>query len=195
MGTKKYWDIWFAPCYTPMEMLSKGVFMDCAYTNAIKGIDAKYKKHPKTPNSMEEADHTKNYYGVKSRQSLKVWQDNGWIKTDKLGWWEWYIKYFNGRRLPKEEDSWQVGRWSSFVARHNGQVQAKCKVGDKDCNTKQRQGLLQWSWNSDLVMDAKRHISNVKKMAKATGCKLPDGWQDEIKDHYERLEKQRAKKT
>lgn len=184
-----YWNIWFAPSFTPMEMLDKGVFMDCAYTNVIKGIPAKYKKHPKTPDSMKLADASKNYYGVKSRQSLKVWQDNDWIKTDKLGWWEWFIKYFEGRRLPKEEDEWQVGRWRSFVARHNGQVQSKCKPGDKECHTRQRQGLLQWGWDSDEELNASKHIANVKRIAKAAGCRLPDGWQKEVKAYYAEKDK------
>jgi len=146
--TKATWDPEFTPSYTPMEMLDLGVF-EGIYTAAIQDIPAKYKKHKNVLKRGSDPDITINHYGVKSRQSLKEWQKKGWTtELSPLGWWEWFVKYWEGRRDEKE-DALQIGRWKSFVARHNAQVQAKCKAGNKDCHTKQRQGLLQWAWDSD----------------------------------------------
>lgn len=64
-----------------------------------------------------------------------------------------------------------IGRWKSFVARHNAQVQAKCKVGDKDCHTKQRQGLLQWAWDSDTPFtdeQRKKNLNRLKKLSEVS---------------------------
>lgn len=158
------WNPLFAPCFTPMEMLDKGVFMDCHYNVAIKGLPAEWYKHKNVIPRSEEPDAKKNYYGVKSRQSLKAWKDNGWTtKNSPLGWWEWYVKYYNGRRLERE-DSWQIGRWRSFVARHMGQVKASCDLKDRDCHTVQRQALLQWAWDSTKLFTPEQETRNLQKL-------------------------------
>lgn len=162
----KNWNEEFTPSYTPLEMLEMGVFMDCHYNVAIEDLPNSWYSHSNVTPRNVKPDATKNYYGVKSRQSLKTWQENGWT-TDlsPLGWWEWYVKYFYGRRDDKE-DKLQISRWKSFVARHNAQVQSKCKKGDKSCNTKQRQGLLQWAWDSDTKFTQTQRNKNLERMLK-----------------------------
>lgn len=166
------WDPEFTPSYTPPQMLEMGVF-EGKYINNIKGLPKSWYEIPKVLGKKDPPEPTVNYYKVKSRQPLSVWKKNGWIKTDKNGWFEWYCHYYLGRRLG-EEDKWQIGRWKSFVARHQAQVSAKCKVGDKDCNTKQRQGLLQWAWNSDKPFTEEQRSKNLKKILSASGSKLPN---------------------
>lgn len=157
------WNTSFYPCYTPEEMLDLGVFMDCHYNVAIKGLPASWYKHPNVYPRDKEPDVEKNHFGVKSRQSLKEWEKNDWTTKDSpLGWWEWYAKYFYGRRLEKE-DKWQIGRWRSFVARHMGQINANCDLKNKDCRPVQRQGLLQWAWDSSKKFTDEQQISNLKK--------------------------------
>lgn len=161
---KDTWNTDFFPCFTPIEMLDKGVFMDCHYNAVIKDLPASWYKHPNVIPTNKEPDETKNYYGVKSRQSLKVWKENGWTtKNSPLGWWEWYIKYYNGRRL-EDEDKWQIGRWRSFVARHMGQINANCQLSDKECRPVQRQGLLQWAWDSSKKYTPDQQVTNLKKL-------------------------------
>lgn len=162
---KSTWDPEFAPSYTPMEMLDQGIF-EGIYTAAIEDIPVKYKKHKNVLKRGSAPDVKINRFGLKSRQSLKEWQKKGWTtELSPLGWWEWYVKYFEGRRNEKE-DKLQIGRWKSFVARHQGQVNAKCKPKDYECHTKQRQGLLQWAWNSDTPFTEQQRTANLKRLQK-----------------------------
>jgi hypothetical protein len=158
------WNPQFFPCFTPMEMLDKGVFMDSHYNTAIKGLPGEWYRHKNVIPRSKEPDVKDNYYGVKSRQSLKVWQQNSWTTKDSpLGWWEWYVKYYLGRRIEKE-DTWQIGRWRSFVARHMGQIKANCQLDNKECRPVQRQALLQWAWDSSKVFDEDRQKKNLQKL-------------------------------
>lgn len=156
------WNPEFYPCYTPEEMLKLGVF-EGKYINNIKGIPSSWKSLPKVKKPDEEPDESLNLFEIKSRQPLSVWKENGWIKTDKNGWFEWYIHYYLGRRLG-EEDEWQIGRWKSFVARHMGQLQKGCDLNDKKCHPKQRQGLLQWAWDSSKKFDDDQKKKNFQKL-------------------------------
>lgn len=142
----------FEPVFTPKEMLEFGVFEgkylnDCIlefpkewFINAIK----KGKLSPQEPNVKC------NFFGIKSRQSLGVWNENGWIyasddNIDNRGWFQWYCRYYMGRR-DKVLDEIQIKRWRSFT-RHYAQVAKNCESGDFTCRPKQRQALLQWSYN------------------------------------------------
>ncbi len=134
----------FAPFYTPAQMLEMGVF-EGKYLNDCKAEfpaswfeSAKLSDHP---------DEALNYFGIKSRESLSIWRQKGWIYgPDPRGWFQWYCRYYMGRRLP-DTDAIQIKRWRAF-ARHAGQIRANCDPGDIFCRPRQRQGLLQWSHNA-----------------------------------------------
>lgn len=131
----------FQPYYTPATMLEMGVF-EGKYCNDCGGEfpaawfeKARLSSHP---------DPSVNFFGIKSRQPLSVWQRKGWIYgPDPRGWFQWYCRYYLGRRLP-EVDAIQIRRWRGF-ARHAGQIRANCHPGDLFCRKRQRQALLQWS--------------------------------------------------
>jgi len=133
----------FTPHIAPPDMLEMGVFEgkylnDCTAEFPPAWFDA--------AKLSDVADVSKNYFGIKSRQPLSVWQQKGWIYgPDPRGWFQWYCRYTLGRRLP-EVDSIQIKRWRGF-ARHAGQIRANCYPGDVFCRPKQRQALLQWSYD------------------------------------------------
>ncbi|EXJ78308.1 hypothetical protein A1O3_09469 [Capronia epimyces CBS 606.96] len=62
-------------------------------------------------------DASLNRYGVTCGQTLTQWEDAGWINFthDPRGWFEWYIRFWLGRRCDDGEDERQVGRWLRCV--------------------------------------------------------------------------------
>ncbi len=131
----------FTPRFTPAEMLQLGVF-EGKYCNDCR---TEFPEHWfVNARIAENPDPSCNYFGVKSRQPLAVWREKGWIVgPDPRGWFQWYCRYYRGRRLP-EVDAWQIKRWRAF-SRHAGQIRANCDPGDIFCRPRQRQGLLQWA--------------------------------------------------
>ena len=133
----------FKPYYTPMQMLEMGVF-EGKYMNDCTGeFPAEWFENAKL---ADAPDPKLNYFRVKSRQPLAVWRQKGWIVgPDPRGWFQWYCRYWLGRRLP-DIDAIQIRRWKAF-ARHAGQIRANCEPGDIFCRPRQRQALLQWSYD------------------------------------------------
>lgn len=166
------WHPLFGPSYTPKEMLELGVF-EGKYINSVKGIPSDWKKLPKVLGPKDKPDPELNKYKIKSRQPLSVWKQNGWThpKLYPSGWFEWYCLYYLGRRLG-EEDVKQINRWRSFVARHQGQINKACSLKDDECRPKQRQGLLQWGWDSSTKFTEEQVEKNAKRMVSLTDSKI-----------------------
>ncbi|KAI9683512.1 MAG: hypothetical protein M1822_006052 [Bathelium mastoideum] len=56
-----------------------------------------------------------NKFGVACGQSIEEWEASGWInhKYDVRGWFQWYCRFFLGRRC--EDDERQISRWKKCV--------------------------------------------------------------------------------
>ena len=133
----------FSPHYSPREMLELGVFEGKYINDCRAEFPGHWYENAKISDFPNPA---LNYFGIKSRQPLEVWRNKGWIiEPDPRGWFQWYCRYYLGRRLPNV-DLHQIGRWKAF-ARHRGQVIANCHPGDLFCRPRQRQALLQWSYD------------------------------------------------
>lgn len=138
----------FKPELTPAEMLQLGAFGGVYMRDCRKEFPASWFKGAKfqKPSSYEQ-DANINYFKVNASQPLSVWRRKGWIyKDDPRGWFQWYCRYYMGRRLP-EEDKRQIKRWRA-IRRHIAQIKKNCKKGDKICRPKQRQALLHWAYDS-----------------------------------------------
>ena len=142
----------FKPELTPKQILELGAF-EGKYLNDCKNefpLNWFMKAERKGKLSPKQSDPSVNYFGVKSRLSLQEWQKKGWCPITKgdpdvRGWFQWYCRYYIGRRNDNI-DHIQINRWKSYK-RHVGQIKKNCKSGDISCRSKQRQGLLQWAYN------------------------------------------------
>ena len=135
----------FAPELTPAEMLALGVFCGKYMTDCRDEFPAGWFAHAKLAEGRP--DCSLNHFGVKASAPLREWRANGWIHPDDpRGWFQWYCRYWSGRRLPGEDER-QVARWRAF-RRHAAQVRRHCEPGDPFCRPRQRQALLQWAYDS-----------------------------------------------
>lgn len=126
-------------------MLALGVFGGKYMTDCTKEFPADW--FAKAKLSPQKKDPSLNYFKVDASQSLSVWKKKGWIHPeDPRGWFQWYCRYYMGRRIP-EEDTLQIKRWHA-IRRHIGQIVNNCRAGDLSCRPRQRQALLHWAYDS-----------------------------------------------
>ena len=134
----------FLPELSPKQMLDMGVFEGHYLNDCRNEFPADWFENASL--SIDRPDVECNYFKVKSRQPLYVWQQKGWImEPDVRGWFQWYCRYYMGRRIPKIDEK-QIKRWKAFK-RHRAQVEQNCHQFDVECRKKQRQALLQWAYN------------------------------------------------
>jgi hypothetical protein len=138
----------FTPELTPREMLRLGVFGGKYMTDTKKEFPASWFAGAKL--SPEGADRKLNYFGVDASQPLSVWRQKGWIHPDDpRGWFQWYCRYYLGRRMP-DEDARQIKRWKA-MRRHIRQIEKNCERGDVFCRRRQRQALLHWAYDARKI--------------------------------------------
>ena len=135
----------FKPELSPKELLALGLFGGKYMTDCRSEFPEDWFDHAKL--SPTRKDISLNYYQVDASQPLKVWQANGWINPiDPRGWFQWYCRYYYGRRVP-DEDRRQIKRWKAMM-RHIGAIKKNCDNMDQSCRKKQRQALLHWAYDS-----------------------------------------------
>ena len=155
----------FTPALTPAEMLFMGVFEGKYLNDCTNEFPQEWYRAAYAAGKLSlKSDVSCNYFGVPSRQPLHVWRTNGWVpggshrekgkrailadpvrNPDERGWFQWYCRYWLGRRIP-DLDAVQIGRWRSF-ARHVGAIRKGCSKGDLQCRVRERQALLQWAYD------------------------------------------------
>lgn len=120
----------FTPNASPAEMLRQGVFGGSYFrpyrSRALGGATVRddWRELPAAwlagldvPRRVAGAayDAAANRYGVACGQSIEEWEAAGWIdvRWDVRGWFQWYARFFQGRRC--EDDERQIGRWRRCV--------------------------------------------------------------------------------
>ena len=144
----RYFDPEFCPELTPAEMLRLGVFGGKYLTDCRKEFPKSWFTRAKL--ATDRRDRKLNFFGVNASQPLSVWRKKGWLhRDDPRGWFQWYCRYYMGRRMP-EEDFRQIQRWKQ-ITRHIAQVKKACEPGDLTCRKRQRQALLHWAYDSRKI--------------------------------------------
>lgn len=137
----------FTPDLTPAEMLRLGIFCGRYMTDARDEFPASWFEHAKLAPGKTGRDCKLNYFGVDASQPLSEWKRKGWIhEDDPRGWFQWYCRYYMGRRMP-DEDRRQIKRWKA-IRRHVAQLRKNCEPHDLRCRRRQRQALLHWAYDS-----------------------------------------------
>ena len=137
----------FKPELTPKQMLALGVFGGKYMTDCRKEFPGAWFRGAKL--SPGRHDAALNFFNVRASQPLAVWREKGWIHPDDpRGWFQWYCRYYLGRRHP--DDARQIARWRA-VRRHVAQLKKHCMRGNLLCRPRQRQALLHWAYDSRRI--------------------------------------------
>ncbi len=134
----------FEPELTPRQMLELGVFGGKYMTDCRDEFPAAWFARARL--SPGGRDPRLNYFGVDASKPLAYWREKDWIyEEDPRGWFQWYCRYYQGRRCPDDER--QIQRWRA-MRRHVAQICKHCRPGDLQCRRRQRQALLHWAYDS-----------------------------------------------
>lgn len=143
--TGRKFDPDFKPQLTPKEMLELGVFSGVYFCDRPDELPQSWYTKAKLSEDCQPNKEL-NYFGIHASQPLSVWQAKGWIHPDDpRGWFQWYCRYYLGRR--HEDDERQIKRWKA-ISRHIAQVAHNCRRGDENCRPRQRQAILHWAYDA-----------------------------------------------
>ena len=105
----------FWPELTPKQMLSLGVFGGKYMTDCAAEFPAEWFSGAKLCRELH--DPALNCFGILASQPLTVWRHKGWLyKEDPRGWFQWYCRYYMGRRC--DDDERQIKRCCNGLTTH-----------------------------------------------------------------------------
>jgi hypothetical protein len=137
----------FLPELTPKQLLEMGIFGGKYMTDCKDEFPESWFVNARL--CHERHDPGLNFFGINASQPLSVWLEKGWIyHEDPRGWFQWYCRYYMGRRCPDDER--QIRRWKA-MKRHIAQIRKYCRQGDLNCRPRQRQALLHWAYDSRKI--------------------------------------------
>jgi len=177
----------FRPNRTPKEVLHAGSFGGTYFRPIYSSVTKKnygpevYEELPgdwlkglnkKTQVASPNYDVDVNKFKVKCGGSLEMWETSGWIvEQDPYGWFQWYCRFFQGRR--SDDDERQIGRWKRCAGvkgrwRNNLVTKVfnsgKKKFDDPSVSPVVRQTLLHWGYElTEKDYDAQAKIVAKRK--------------------------------
>jgi hypothetical protein len=155
-NSNQIWYRKFTPFYSPSYMLTSGVFEGKYLNDDRNEFPESWFYDADRYGSLREykPDAGVNYFTVKSRMTSKQWRDRDLKHFPRLlknnpdpkGWFQWYCRYYLGRRIPSI-DRIQINRWLRIRSlAHSVKQYGR---GNIDWMQWQRQRLLQWSYKCD----------------------------------------------
>ena len=147
-----------------------GVFGGTYFHQSIwrKDIDPKIFLHLPSylyARSDQAYDARINFYQVRASQSQAAWEKAGWIHPqDPRGWFQWYSRFFSGRRT--EDDARQIRRWRA-IFRHQRALKSRIRKAGASLQQaavlypKACQAILHWGWVAHIDFDALPHLPSV----------------------------------
>lgn len=172
----------FKPNLTPKEVITSGSFGGTYFRPILSGITGKIYKNvwKEFPDEWFKSVDIEKYvtsiviqkevnkYKVNMGGNLDMWESSGWItNVDPYGWFQWYCRFYLGRR--SIDDERQIKRWLRSSG-PNGRfrvrlirniIKEKAKFDDFNVGASGRQGLLHWGY--ELTKD---DFDNYKKTFK-----------------------------
>ena len=151
----------FEPNLTPKQIIKMGSFGGTYFNPTNHEIKIDYKEFPsewfdgipKKYYLSSKYDRNINFFKVKSGLNQIEWEKRGWIHSqDPRGWFQWYCRYFLGRRT--NDDERQIKRWRNFCGpkgRWLNYIYSKIynnNTSIDDCSFSKpvRQSLLHWAY-------------------------------------------------
>jgi hypothetical protein len=146
-GGNSYYNT-FKPAYSPRQMLQLGVFGGCIINDCRGEFPHEWFAHVLL---SPFPDKYYNRFGVLCYNQKDITQLNAKVfprmlenNPDPRGWFQWYCRYYLGRRIPAI-DRIQITRWHS-IRRIMNRVFTNCHR-HKKMLTKSWQILLSYSYN------------------------------------------------
>ena len=148
----------FKPYLTPKDILLNGAFGG-SYFGRREKLQGDYDYQSLFQETLSDVPSgyyrqidyiTKlNMFKVKSGMSYQYWLDKGWIhEDDPHRWFEWYLKYWNGRR--HEDDERQISRWNGVCGIkgrwRNRLYKNISETGNWQVSPRIQQSLLHWGY-------------------------------------------------
>lgn len=138
----------FKPELTPKEMLALGIFGGVYMRDCRDEFPEDWFTAARL--APGGRDPMLNFFQIHASQPLSEWRRKGWIyEEDPRGWFQWYCRYYMGRRIP-DEDARQIKRWKNMT-RHTAQIKKYCQPGELHCRRRQRQAVLHWAYDSRKI--------------------------------------------
>jgi hypothetical protein len=110
----------FKPQLTPAQMLKLGVFGGKYMTDCRREFPKSWFAGAKL--SPRGRDRARNFFSVEASQPLSEWKRKGWIHPDDpRGWFQWYCRYYMGRRIPDED------RRRSIAGKRSAAMCGRCR--------------------------------------------------------------------
>jgi len=159
----------FTPNLSPKEIFEMGAFGGTYFRPIYSSVTKKrykskgvIKEYPKSWFANVDIDtmvisskYNKkiNKYNVKCGSSLESWEKNGWIiKQDPYGWFQWYCRFYQGRRT--NDDERQIDRWNKLTGSKgrfrrrlmNMIIKKGTRYNDYKVSPVIRQVLLHWGY-------------------------------------------------